>query len=104
MEMCGAIAKENGACSVTSMHSLHRRIGCVSTLLRFHSNDAGAVQKSNVTIGFQAGEIARVPYFADNTHLEWIPYGMGSGVMHLGQSNQSGHYRSFLTEVQFPLL
>ena len=37
-----------------------------------------------------------MPVFTGELDTQWIPYKLASGVLHLGRSPYSGHYRSFL--------
>ena len=67
-------------------------------LLRYTNLPDGGTHKLETAVHFQAGEIIHVPVFETNTTLAWIPYHVTAGVVHVGQTLQEGHYRSYLSE------
>ena len=55
-------------------------------------------RKNRVCIQITAGEIVRIPTFSRRgSALQWIPYRIMAGIIHLGASALSGHYRFSLS-------
>ena len=55
------------------------------------------VSKSFAPLHMAAEEVVHVPYFTGILQVAWAPYVLTAGVMHHGESLESGHYRCFLS-------
>ena len=41
----------------------------------------------------------RMPVFSNGLQSQWIPFSLCAGIIHIGRSPFSGHYRAFLQEL-----